>query len=94
MPHGVAIATQNSKMDIQGTAAPDQRSQSDKTDEFEQLAEKTGCAAQIVEDLYRNEFQLLHREARVRSYIPVLAMKRVRDRLRKHHGSAPRNPPP
>jgi len=80
-------------MDVEATAAPKQRSHSDKPDEFEQLAEKTGCATEIVEDLYRNEFQLLHRDARVRSYIPVLAMKRVRDRLRKH-GSAPTNPPP
>jgi Protein of unknown function (DUF3562) len=51
--------------------------------EVEQLAHETGCNAQVVRDLYQDELQLLHREARVRAYIPVLAMKRVRDVLRQ-----------
>jgi hypothetical protein len=50
--------------------------------ELEQLAIETGCGAQVVQDLYQGQFELLQRDARVRVYIPVLAMKRVRDVLR------------
>ena len=50
--------------------------------ELEALANERGCAAQVVQDLYQGELELLQSEARVHAYIPVLAAKRVRDLLR------------
>lgn len=49
---------------------------------FEQLAEESGCPRELVVDLYERELVLLEDGARIRSYIPVLAMKRVRAALR------------
>jgi hypothetical protein len=49
---------------------------------LEELAEQSGCSIDVVEDIYSEEFVRLQRDARIRSYIPVLAMKRVRDALR------------
>ncbi len=49
---------------------------------FEQLARELGCPMELVLGLYERELVLLEHGARVRSYIPVLAMKRVRDALR------------
>ena len=53
-------------------------------DRLEQLADETGCATEVVQSLYQGEYQLLQRNARVRNYLPVLALKRVRDLLRRH----------
>ncbi len=52
-------------------------------DHLEQLASEAGCAAEDVRSLYQEEIQHLQSRARVGTYIPVLAMKRVRDVLRR-----------
>jgi Protein of unknown function (DUF3562) len=52
-------------------------------DHLERLASEAGCTAEVVQDLYQEEIQHLQRRARVGTYIPVLAMKRVRDALRR-----------
>ena len=49
---------------------------------FEQLARESGCPLDLVLDLYERELVRLEHDARIRSYIPVLAMKRVRDALK------------
>lgn len=54
------------------------------TDRLEQLADETGWAAEVVQNLYQGEYQLLQRDARVRNFLPVLALKRVRDLLRRY----------
>jgi Protein of unknown function (DUF3562) len=58
------------------------------TERLEQLADETGCAAEVVQNLYQGEYQLLQREARVSNYLPVLALKRVRDLLRRYDPTA------
>ena len=52
-------------------------------DHLEQLASEAGFAAEVVHSLYQEEIQQLQSGARVGTYIPVLAMKRVRDVLRR-----------
>ena len=52
-------------------------------DHLEQLASEAGCTAESVQSLYQEEIQDLQSRARVGTYIPVLAMKRVRDALRR-----------
>lgn len=58
--------------------------------ELQELATETGCGPQIVQDLYQDQVELLQRDARVRTYIRVIAIKRVRDVLRRtesHHAN-------
>lgn len=57
---------------------------SQPTDRLEQLADETGCPAEVVQNLYQGECQLLQSDARVSKFIPVLAFKRVRDLLRRY----------
>jgi hypothetical protein len=52
-------------------------------DHLERLALEAGCTAEVVQSLYQEEIQHLQSRARVGTYIPVLAMKRVRDALRR-----------
>jgi hypothetical protein len=52
-------------------------------DHLERLASEAGCTAEAVQSLYQEEIQHLQSRARVGTYIPVLAMKRVRDALRR-----------
>jgi hypothetical protein len=52
-------------------------------DHLERLASEAGCTAEVVQSLYQEEIQHLQSRARVGTYIPVLAMKRVRDALRR-----------
>jgi Protein of unknown function (DUF3562) len=66
----------------------DRLAEAPPTDRLEQLADQTGCATEVVQNLYEGEYQLLQREARVSNYIPVLALKRVRDILRRYDPSA------
>jgi hypothetical protein len=54
----------------------------------EQLAHESGCSMQLVQSLYEQELVFVGREARIRSYVPVLAMKRVRDALRGSRSAA------
>jgi len=54
----------------------------------EQLAHESGCSMELVRDLYERELMFLGHDARIRSYIPVLAMKRVRAALRSHRSAA------
>ena len=48
----------------------------------EQLANESGYSLEFVQDLYQRQVVFLGDGARIRAYIPVLAMKRVRDALR------------
>jgi phosphatidylserine decarboxylase len=70
---------------ILGTQPLGAASAEDRTDrglaQFEQLADESGSSPEIVRDLYQRELVLLQHDARIRSYIPVLAMKRVRKAL-------------
>lgn len=50
---------------------------------FERLAMESDCSPEIVWDLYQRELQLLQHEARVHGFIPVLALKHVRNALRR-----------
>ena len=54
----------------------------------EQLARESGYPLEFVQDLYQRELVSLEHDARIRSYIPVLAMKRVRDALRARQSAA------
>lgn len=47
-----------------------------------QLANDYGYSLEAVEDLYQQELSLLQRNARIGIYVPLLAMRRVRDVLR------------
>ena len=52
-------------------------------DHLERLASEAGCTAEVVQSLYQEAIQHLSSRARVGTFIPVLAMKRVRDALRR-----------
>ena len=54
----------------------------------EQLAHESGHSPEFVQDLYKRELMSLEHDARIHSYIPVLAMKRVRDALRGGRSTA------
>ncbi len=54
----------------------------------EQLARESGHSLEFVQNLYKRELLYLEHHARIRSYIPVLALKRVRDALRGKHRAA------
>lgn len=58
---------------------------------LEELADRSGCSIERVEDIYSRELLLLQRDARIRAFIPGLAMKRVRDALRQENGQQPPN---
>ena len=47
-----------------------------------ELAARANCGLEVVIELYQHELRFLERNSRIHSYIPVLAMKRVRDALR------------
>jgi len=59
---------------------------------LERLADESGCPVEIIVELYEREVFFLGRGARIQSYIPVLAMKRVRDALRSDPDIARRRP--
>lgn len=59
----------------------DRIADAEPTERLDQIAEDTGCAADVVQVLYRDEYDQLRREARISSFIQVLALKRVRDVL-------------
>jgi hypothetical protein len=61
----------------QNLAAADRRA-------IQALADKTRTAANVVEDLYRQELDQLE-PARIRQFLPVIATRRVRYRLRQSH---------
>lgn len=43
---------------------------------------ETHCDVELVADVYRNELEQLESQARVHEFVPVLAVRRTRDRLR------------
>jgi hypothetical protein len=51
--------------------------------QFERLANQWGCSTQFVRDLYQQELELLQHNAQVHGFIPVLALKQVRNALRR-----------
>ncbi len=64
------------------------KADSSSKDQLEQLASEAGCTAEVVQNLYQEEIQHLQSRARVGTYIAVLAMKRVRDLLRRTRGQS------
>jgi len=58
----------------------------------EQLAHESGHSLEFVQDLYKRELMFLEHDARIHSYIPVLAMKRVRAALRGNRSAAHAHP--
>ena len=48
-----------------------------------ELAIASGCALDVVQELYQRELSLLQREARIDTYVPLLAARRVRDVLQR-----------
>ena len=57
-------------------------------DPLERLASEAGCTTEVVQSLYQEEIRHLQSRARVGTFIPVLAMKRVRDALRRTRSKA------
>lgn len=49
-----------------------------------ELAQDLECDSDLVADIYLREVEGLTRTARVSDFIPVLAARRTRDRLRRH----------
>ena len=49
-----------------------------------ELADELDCDSDLVADIYLREVDGLARAARVTDYIPVLAARRTRERLRRH----------
>ena len=60
--------------------------------DLERLASEAGCTAGVVQSLYQEAIQHLQSRARVGTYIPVLAMKLVRDALRRTRTKARSGP--
>jgi len=56
--------------------------------QLRELAARANCRIEVVIELYQHELHFLERNSRIHSYIPVLAMKRVRDALRGNARSA------
>ena len=49
-----------------------------------ELADELDCDGDLVADIYLREVDGLARSARVSDFIPVLAARRTRERLRRH----------
>jgi hypothetical protein len=54
--------------------------------EFEMLARETNTPLDMVREIYRVERDKLERSARIKTYIPVLAHRRVKALLRVERG--------
>lgn len=57
-------------------------------DVIDELAHQLDFDSRIVAEVYWNELDTLKRSARVQDYVPVLAARRTRDRLRRIKRSA------
>ena len=56
------------------------------------LAEETDTEPSVVQHLYEEEFAALEAHSRVKNFVPLIAARRVRERLRSSHKRIP--PPP
>jgi hypothetical protein len=59
----------------------DSRSAVASDSEIESLARETGAPVDTVEEIYRVERDKLERSARIKTFVPVLTHRRVKDRL-------------
>jgi len=50
---------------------------------MEKLATDCDCPLELVEQLYTREITTLEGEARIQTFIPVVALRRVREALRR-----------
>ena len=61
---------------------------------IEKVATDFDCPCEFVEQLYAGELSVLEREARIQTFVPVVALRRVREALRerrsRHDGSLAR----
>jgi hypothetical protein len=55
--------------------------------EIELLARETGTPVEMVEEIYRVELDKLERSARIKSYVSVLAHRRVKALLQLERGT-------
>jgi hypothetical protein len=51
---------------------------------IEKLAETSNCPIELVNELYTREVKNLKREAKIRAFVSVIALRRVREALRTH----------
>jgi len=49
---------------------------------MEKLAADWSCPVELVEQLYVGELKVLERNARIQTFVPVVALRRVREALR------------
>jgi hypothetical protein len=49
---------------------------------LEKVAADCRCAVEVVEQLYRREIQSLQARATIQTFLPIVALRRVRDTLR------------
>lgn len=61
---------------------------SDETSRLESLAQETGTALHLVKAIYSDELLALEHDARIRTYLSVIAMRRTRMILQHLDGSA------
>ena len=68
----------------ESAASPDVASNEDP--DIELLARETGTPVDAVRDLYRAERAKLEHSARIKTFIPVLTRRRVKELLLTHRG--------
>jgi hypothetical protein len=56
--------------------------------EIENLARETDMPVELVQEIYRSERARLERTARIKTFVPVLIHRHVKDLLREQRASA------
>ncbi len=62
--------------------------QKDEATRLESLARETDTSINLVKAIYSEELQALEQQARIRTYLSVIAMRRTRLKLQDLDGSA------
>ena len=62
------------------------RSTAAREPEIESLARETGVPVDTVQEIYRIEFDKLESSARIKTFVSVLAHRRVKALLQEEHG--------
>ena len=70
-------------MSDQSTAAEEHASSRDS--DIEDLARETGTPIALVHKIYRTEHAKLDQVARIKTYVPVLIRRHVKELLQTHH---------
>ncbi len=80
----MAPAPMQAELKHQSVPSPDVTSREDP--DVELLARETDTPVEAVRELYRIERERLEHSARIKTFIPVLARRRVKERLLVHRG--------